>query len=135
MNIIDFDDLLDPGKPVVLTDRNKNEYVVDAWVPARASIIIIQNLEKIKQFMTDKKVTDEVYVLLRDVCVLIAKRQHPFMDADWFEDNVSMFRFAEFAGKIVWQALDFMAPTLKQAMKEEMGKVQVSAQSQSGSGK
>lgn len=133
MNIIDFDDLLDPGKPVLLKARDGKEYTVDAWVPARASAVVLKNLDEVRRFLVGKKATDETYDMLRDVCVVVAKRQYPFMDAEWFDANVGLFQFAEFAGKIVWQALDFISPDLKKAVKQETGKVQNPASSQSGS--
>lgn len=115
---VDFDDLLDAEKPVVIKDRQKKEYLVSAWIPARSTTVIMQNLSEIKQCLISKKIDDRLYVMLRDICVIAASKQYPFMDAEWFEDNVDMFQFAELAGRIVWQALDFIAPTLKETMKE-----------------
>lgn len=119
----DFDELLDPSKPVVLKDRQGKEYKVLAWVPARSSTVIMQNLDEIKEFIKTKKIDDRLYELLRDICVVAASKQYPIMDAEWFDDNVDFFQFASFAGKIVWQALDFFAPALKEAMKTEAQKV------------
>lgn len=132
--ILDFDVLMPENDVAKFTGkRDKTRYEVELFIPSGVALLIVENLDLVKQFFPDadrKKKSrfskDTVDFMLK-IFSIICKQQYEHMTSEWIDKNISLPRLTAIGIALVKPVLGYLSSSGLMEVVE--GKIQIGEQS------